>query len=129
MTKSGTAHQFEKNDLNEWVLKEITYGESDSNFNYPPPTIIDSSMVALGIRAEGEEGAGSLWSDETQLSLKVYDPSNMEVAGGVGGHFGASGEFPGEPPSLIHNGFTQNPPTFASGSRVWKFHCVLSQLY
>ena len=89
---------------------------------YPPPTVIDSSMVALGIRAEDTPGAGFLWSDASgvgQYPLQILDVSNQEV-----GNFGPSGEFPGETensnPSF--SGFTQNPPTFKFGEREWSFH-------
>ena len=94
----------------------------DDYISYPPPTVIDSSMVALGIRAEDTSGAGFVWSDGggvEQYPLNVNDPSNEQIVG-----FGPSGEFPGETENSnpLFSGFTQNPPTFKFGEREWSFH-------
>ena len=103
-----------------WYYDAVSKTWVDKYISYPPPTVIDSSMVALGIRAEDTSGAGFAWSDEggvEQYPLRVDDPSNQEVA-----EFDPSGEFPGEIFNASFPGFTQNPPPFKFGEREWSFH-------
>jgi len=103
-----------------WYYDVVSKSWVNEPESYPPPTVIDSSMVALGIRAEDTSGAGFIWSDEfgiEQYPLSVNDPSNQEVA-----EFDPSGEFPGEIANSAFPGFTQNPPAFKFGEREWSFH-------
>ena len=105
-----------------WYYDAETKSWVNDPKSYPPPTIIDSSMVAFGLRAEDTPGAGFIWSDE-QYPLRVDDPSNQEVA-----EFSPSGEFPGEIANSAFPGFTQNPPLFKFGEREWNFHYKIGRL-
>ena len=80
------------------------------NDPFPPPTVIDSSMVAFGLRSDNK-----IWDDEAPIPLELFDPSNQKVV-----NFDPSGQFPGDNENNL--GFTQNPPIFKFGDREWKFH-------